>query len=107
MSHSGAYRFQTKKNGGRFVLLTSHTILVFFFLAQSEEAQSRKQIATLDERLEALSQKLSSELTVIRTKWIPRVPPQAIQRMGIANGFSSRLSNTANLAARAIQRLPI
>jgi hypothetical protein len=77
-------------------------------LAQSEEARTRKRVATLDERLETLSQKLSRELTIIGTGWhIPRVPPQAIQRMALSNGFTSRLSSTANLAARAIQRLPI
>jgi hypothetical protein len=74
--------------------------------AQSEEARKRKQVATLDERLETLSQKLSRELTT--TRWhIPRVAPPAIQRMGLSNGFTSRISNTANLAAWAIQRLPI
>jgi hypothetical protein len=79
-----------------------------FSLAQSEEAQTRKRVATLDERFETLSQKLSRELTVIRSRWhVPRIPPQAIERMGLSSGFSSRISNTANLAARAIQRLPI
>ena len=77
-------------------------------LTQSEEARTRKRVATLEERFETLSQKLSRELTIIGTGWyIPRVPPQAIQRMGLPNGFTSRISSTANLAARAIQRLPI
>ncbi|KAI9507171.1 hypothetical protein F5148DRAFT_149016 [Russula earlei] len=78
--------------------------------AQSEEAQLRKHVATLDERLEALSRKLSRDLTVTRPKWsVPRVTPQVIERMALANtnGFTSRITNTANLAARAIQRLPI
>lgn len=76
--------------------------------AQSEEAQTRKRVATLDERFETLSQKLSRELTIILPKWhVPRMPSQAIERMGLSNGLSSRFSNTANLAARAIQRLPI
>ena len=83
--------------------------MLFFRLslsAQSEEARKRKHVATLDERFETLSQKLSRELTT--TRWhIPRVAPQAIQRMGLSNGFTSRISNTANLAAWAIQRLPI
>ncbi|KAH9991438.1 hypothetical protein BJV77DRAFT_1007432 [Russula vinacea] len=61
--------------------------------AQSEEARTRKRVATLDERFETLSQKLSRELTIIGTGWhIPRVPPQAIQRMGLPNGFTSRIS---------------
>jgi len=76
--------------------------------AQSEEAQTRKRFATLDERFETLSQKLSREFTTILPRWhVPLVPPQAIERIGLSNGFSSRFSNTANLAARAIQRLPI
>ena len=68
----------------------------------------RKQIATLDERLETLSQKLARELTLTRLRWhVPRVPPHAIERMGLANGLTSRIASTANLAARAIQRLPV
>jgi hypothetical protein len=76
--------------------------------AQSEEARTRKRVATLDERFETLSQKLSREFTIILPKWhVPRMPPQAIERIGLSNGLSSKFSNTANLAARAIQRLPI
>ncbi|KAI0288258.1 hypothetical protein BC826DRAFT_1039504 [Russula brevipes] len=76
--------------------------------AQSDEAQTNKRIATLDERLETLSQKLARELSIVRSKWtVPHVPPHAIDRMALPNGFTSRLTTTANLAARAIQRLPI
>jgi len=67
---------------------------------QSDEAQTRKHIATLDERLDILSQKLGPELSMAR------VPPHAIERMAIANGFTSRISNTTNLASRTIQRIP-
>jgi len=67
---------------------------------QSDEAQTRKHIATLDERLDILSQKLARELSM------GRVPPHAIERMALANGFTSRISNTANMAVRAIQRIP-
>jgi len=78
------------------------------YSAQSEDAPIHKQVATLDERLETLSQKLGRELTLTRFKWhVPRVSSHTIERIGLANGFTSRIANTANLAARAIQRLPV
>lgn len=81
---------------------------IFIYTVQSEEAQTRKRVATLDERLETLSQKLARELSLSRVRWhVPRVPPHAIERMGLTNGFTSRITTTANMAARAIQRLPV
>jgi hypothetical protein len=99
ISHSGVCVVDSGREPSVLILFPSS------LSAQSEEARKRKHIATLDERLETLSQKLSRELT---TRWyVPHVPTQAIQRMGLPNGFTSRISSTANLAARAIQRLPI
>jgi hypothetical protein len=90
----------------RAVRCSHNTHFRFSSSAQSEEAQTRKRVATLDERFETLSQKLSRELTIMLPRWhVPRMPSQAIERMGLSNGLGSRFSNTANLAARAIQRL--
>jgi len=76
--------------------------------AQSEEFQTRKHVASLDERLEMLSQKLARELSLTRLRWhVPPIPPQAIDRITLSNGLTSRITNTANMAARAIQRLPV
>jgi len=80
----------------------------FYITAQSEEAPTRKHVASLDERLEMLSQKLARELSLTRLKWhVPRIAPHAIERIALSNGLTSRITNTANLAARAIQRLPV
>ena len=82
--------------------------VVFYITAQSEEAPTRKHVASLDERLEMLSQKLARELSLTRLRWhVPRIPPHAIERIALSNGLTSRITNTANLAARAIQRLPV
>jgi hypothetical protein len=68
----------------------------------------RKQVASLDERLETLSQKLTRELTLTRLKWhVPRVSSHTIERLGLTNGLTSRIATTASLAARAIQRFPV
>jgi len=73
----------------------------FDIIAQSEEFQTRKHVASLDERLEMLSQKLARELSLTRLRWhIPRIPPQAIERITLTTGL-------VNLATRAIQRLPV
>lgn len=82
--------------------------VAFYVTAQSEEAPMRKHVASLDERLEMLSQKLARELSLTRIRWhVPRIPPHAIERITLSNGLASRITNTANLAARAMQRLPV
>jgi predicted acylesterase/phospholipase RssA len=85
----------------------TYTRVACLFAAQSDEAQTNKRIATLDERLETLSQKLARELSIVGKWTVPHMPPHAVDRMALPNGFTSRLTTTANLAARAIQRLPI
>lgn len=64
----------------------------------------RRCAATLDERFDRLSQKLARELPVARLKRVvPRVPPQAIERMALGSSFSlQRIANAANLASRTL-----
>ncbi|KAI0260959.1 alpha/beta-hydrolase [Gloeopeniophorella convolvens] len=74
--------------------------------AQSPENHLR--LLTMNERFEALSRKLADELPVARARRsVPRVPSQAFERMATRTGLTSRVANTASLAARALQRLPI
>lgn len=99
----------TQVCAGRLFGMTEGVIRALrLFLEQSEESQTRKHVATYDERLEVISQKLAREFS-IASAWrhIKRVPPEAIERIALSNGLSSRITSTAGLAAWAIQRLPI
>ena len=77
------------------------------FLAQSEEAETRKHTASFDERLEVISQKLAHELSAAGTwRHFPHAASEAIERVALTNGFPSRMTSTG-FAAWAIRHLPL